>query len=101
MDLVSRIRGKCAEQGTSIKALEREIGLGNGTISRWNTSIPSYDKIIKVADYLNVSFYWLIYGQESKELSPEEQQLIECYRKADGCGKANIMKAARNESLEQ
>lgn len=101
MDLVSRIRGKCAEQGTSIKALEREIGLGNGTISRWNTSIPSYDKIIKVADYLNVSFYWLISGQESKELSPEEQQLIEYYRKADGCGKANIMRTAQNESLEQ
>lgn len=101
MDIVNRIKEKCAEQGTSIKAVEREIGLGNGTISRWNTSIPSYDKIMRVADYLHVSFYWLISGEESQELSSDERRLIEYYRKADGTGKTRIMTAAQNEAPEQ
>lgn len=100
MSLVYRIKEKCNEKGTSIKALEREIGLGNGTISRWDSNTPSYDKVIKVADFLQVSFYWLIFGKESAELSPEEQELVECYRAANDQGKRAVMTMARLQKQE-
>ncbi|MCM1305426.1 MAG: helix-turn-helix domain-containing protein [Butyrivibrio sp.] len=101
MNLVSRIKEKCTEKGTTIKKLEREIGLGNGTISRWDTSIPSYDKVIKVADFLQVSFYWLIFGKEAEDLTPEEQQLVNYYRQSDDRGKRNILRTAQAESGEE
>lgn len=100
MGLVERIRVKCTEKGTTIKALEREIGLGNGTISRWNTNVPSYDKVIKVADSLQTSFYWLIFGKEAADLTPEEQHLIDLYRQADDRGKRSILRLAKDEAQE-
>ena len=100
MSLVTRIREKCTEKNTSLKALEREIGLGNGTIKRWDENIPSYDKVIKVADFLQVSFHWLIFGKEAGELTPEEMQLVEFYRKADERGKRAILRTAESESAE-
>lgn len=100
MNIVDRIKTKCTENGTTIKALEREIGLGNGTITRWNTNIPSYDKVIKVADFLQTSFYWLIFGKEAGDLTPEEKKLVDCYRTADERGKRTILRTAEQESAE-
>lgn len=44
----------CKEKGISICKLEKECGIGNGTISRWEKSSPTVDSVRKVADYLNV-----------------------------------------------
>ena len=98
MGLVERIKEKCTEKGTTIKALEREIGLGNGTISRWNTNVPSYDKVIKVADFLQTSFYWLIFGKEAGDLTPEELQLVNYYRNTNKIGQGLTMQVAKANS---
>ena len=39
----------------SLPQLETELGFGNGTISRWRTSSPNTDKLLKVAQYFHVS----------------------------------------------
>ncbi len=49
--LVDNIRRRCKAQGTTFAALEREIGIGNGTIARWAVMNPRLDLIKKVADY--------------------------------------------------
>lgn len=54
MDLYANIRKIALQKGYSIKSLEEKVGFANGTIRRWNTSSPSIDKVIKVADALNV-----------------------------------------------
>lgn len=94
MSIVDRIREVCKERGTSIKAMEREIGLGNGTISRWETNIPSYDKVIKVADYLQTSFYWLILGKEAGDLTEDERKLVDTFRGCSSTGKLLIQEHA-------
>lgn len=45
----------CKEKGVSIARLEREIGIGNGTVARWGTSSPTVDNVRKVADYFGVT----------------------------------------------
>ena len=65
--MVSLIKDLCAQRKTSIKALERELGLGNGTIRRWDDSSPSYDKMQRVADYFSVSVDYLLGNEEQKE----------------------------------
>lgn len=49
------IRKMCQKMGISISKLERETGLGNGTICRWKQSDPTVSKLKRVADYLGVS----------------------------------------------
>lgn len=45
----------CKERGISIARLERETGIGNGTIGRWEKSSPSVDNAKKVADFFGVT----------------------------------------------
>lgn len=60
MTLVDRIRNLVNQKGMSLPQLEVELGLGNGTISRWRTSSPNTDKLQKIADYFSVSMDYLL-----------------------------------------
>ena len=65
--MVEQIKKLCKSRSTSIKALERNLGFGNGTIRRWDVHTPGHDKLVKVADYFNVSIECLL---DEKEKSP-------------------------------
>lgn len=80
--MVSLIKELCAKQKTSIKALERELGLGNGTIRRWDDSSPSYEKLQKVADYFGITVAKLTGENENKPATPEGSELTAKQRKA-------------------
>lgn len=54
----------CKEKGISIAKLERETGIGNGTISRWGTSSPTVESVRKVADFFGVTVDALITGTD-------------------------------------
>ena len=69
MSIVDRLQAIVKERGTTFKQLEREIGLGNGTIRRWEEQSPRLDKLTKVADYLHVSLDFLVYGRSVSEPS--------------------------------
>lgn len=60
MTLVDRVRALANQQDMSLPQLEVELGLGNGTISRWKTSSPNTDKLQRIADYFNVSIDYLL-----------------------------------------
>lgn len=84
MGIYERIQEKAAKKGISIKKLEQEVGIGNGTIKRWNTSSPQCNKIILVANYLQVPMEWLVTGKNMETgLTLEEQMLLNAYRTAD------------------
>lgn len=60
LTLVDRIRALANQRDMSLPQLEVELGLGNGTISRWRSSSPNTDKLQKIADYFNVSMDYLL-----------------------------------------
>jgi len=89
--LSEKIQTLCLSKRTTVTRLERELQLGNGTIRKWKDSSPGMDKVIKIADYFDVSIDYLL-GRESSVsncaknvavafdlLSDEKQRLIECY----------------------
>lgn len=45
----------CKEKGITFCKLEKECGIGNGTIARWKTSSPSVANLKAVADYFGVT----------------------------------------------
>ena len=99
MEIVERIKSLCITENITIKELERIIQISNGSIRHWNEKTPSVERVLLVADYFKVSLDWLVTGKESGKLTPEEQQLIDYYRKDDR-GKRSILRTAENESTE-
>lgn len=63
--MLKNIRKLCQERQTTVAQLEREIGLSNGTISKWASSSPSVNNLKAVADYFGVSMDELL--AEDKE----------------------------------
>ena len=53
--LLTNIRRLCSKKPVSIAKLEKETGISNGTISRWDTSSPTVENLKKVADYFGVT----------------------------------------------
>lgn len=65
--MVSKIRELCKKNKTSIAALERQLGFGNGVIGRWDKSMPNYDRLCAVADALGVTVAELTDDQITKK----------------------------------
>ncbi|MEY8364674.1 helix-turn-helix transcriptional regulator [Anaerovoracaceae bacterium 41-7] len=74
MTLVEKIRALANKKNMSLPQLEVELGLGNGTISRWRTSSPNTDKLRKIADYFNVSIDDLL-GREVELTQKDEKDI--------------------------
>lgn len=100
MSILERIKTKCVENNTNLKRLEKDLNFGNGTIRKWEKQKPSYDKVVAVANKLNISLDWLILGKETNDISHTEQKLLNLYRQADERGRRNIMRQAEAEISE-
>lgn len=101
MSLYERLQETCIRQNITFKQLEREVGFGNGTLKKWEKQKPGYDKVLAVANKLQISLTWLITGKEAAELTEEEQRLVDYYRQADTRGKRRILQTAELEAQEQ
>lgn len=67
MTIVDRIKNLSNSKNITIAELERRINIPNGTIRRWNKSVPGIDKVKKVADYFDVSIDYLLSRDEDAE----------------------------------
>lgn len=67
--LIDRIEQAIKEKGTNFKRVERECGLGNGTIKRWEDQSPRLDKLVLVSEYLQISLDYLVFGRSCSETS--------------------------------
>ena len=59
----------CGKTGISIARLERDAGLGNGTIRRWKTASANIENVRRVAEYFGVSVDSLL-SQENATTDP-------------------------------
>ncbi|MFS9325884.1 helix-turn-helix transcriptional regulator [Streptococcus parasanguinis] len=53
--LYDKIKNIAKQKNISIYRIEKDLDLSNGSIRKWNSSIPLSQTLKKVADYLNVS----------------------------------------------
>ena len=60
--LLKNIRKLCAEHHITIKELERETGLGNGVIARWDRHSPRLDAVVRIAGFFHKTVDELIGG---------------------------------------
>lgn len=69
--MVEKIRRLCNVQGKTLASLEKECGLGSGTINKWDKSSPSVNKVVAVAAVLGVPVISLIEDEVSEGSSPQ------------------------------
>ena len=87
--MVAEIKALCEKNNTSIKELERELGLGNGTIRRWDDKIPSVDKALLVANYFHVPLSDLVGGLPDKKsptqerVGPKKRELLDALERME------------------
>ena len=73
--LIDRIEHVIKARGTNFKRVERECGLGNGTIKRWGEQSPRLDKLALVSEHLQVSLDYLVFGRSCSETSTDGDTL--------------------------
>lgn len=66
--LYNRIKELANEKQVSLAQIERTLDFSNGVISSWKKSNASQDKIIKVANYFNVSTDYLLGRTNNRKL---------------------------------
>ncbi len=74
MLLTERIKMLAEPLNMTFASLERDAGIGRGTIRKWDTNCPSADKLLKVANLLNSSMDYLMTGTTplKSELTPDD-----------------------------
>lgn len=55
-----KIKNLCDERHISIYRLEKDLKLSSGIVRKWKKSIPSIDKIYKIAQYFNMPITYFI-----------------------------------------
>lgn len=72
---VDNIRSACALRKTSLKQLEKDLGIGNGVIARWENAkgYPPYDRIVAIAEHLNVSVDYLTGEKQKEKPAPQKE----------------------------
>ena len=89
--LLERIKNLCRSRKISIPKLEEHMGFGAGTISKWKKSAPGTDKLLKVADYFQVSLDVLLDRNERVDLLTEQEQvLLNAFRELNDDGRIAV-----------
>ena len=83
MELFDRVKKQAKKRGITLQTLAERTDLSINSLYGWKNSMPSADKLKKVADYLGVSVDYLM-GRDTSEmqkLDPEEDKLVVMFRK--------------------
>lgn len=84
MGIYNRIYELCLKEGITGKELGEKLGLKKSPLTDWKNlkAKPTVDQIIAMCDIFATTSEYLLFGKESKELTTEEQKLLDAYRSA-------------------
>lgn len=96
----NQLKQACKENGTSITAVLKKIGIGTANGTYWkNGSIPSSDIVVQLSEFLNVSTDYLLKGVDSStqqlRLSENEQELMDIYNQLSILSRERVLERAR------
>lgn len=67
MNSVERVKSICKEKKIPISKLERDLGYSNGYIGQLRKGVFPTDRLVDIANYLNVSTDYLLTGKETEK----------------------------------
>lgn len=100
--MVDTIKRLCKEKKTTIAAIERACGFGNGSIRKWDSASPAYERIKAVADFLGVSVSEITSEQKEKPalqmengFDADTKELFDIWNSEDEAGRKALIELAR------
>lgn len=96
-----RLEKEMKEKGISNQMLTKMADISKNNIGNYkNGQIPNATILYKLSQILGITMEYLLTGKESEALDPDEQRLVDLYRKADDRGKRRIQQTAELEVEE-
>lgn len=85
MDTVRKIRDCIKKSNMTQKEISAKLGISEDSMVRYlkGTSQFKLDMLIKLSEILQISLYELLTDIKPNNLTSEEQELLEAYRKAE------------------
>lgn len=75
-----RLRALCKEKGTTLSAVLKELDLSTGSWKKGR--LPKGDILAKIAQRLDASIDYIVFGEFKSDLTDDEKRLVEAYRTA-------------------
>lgn len=76
MSIFEKVKELCNSRGITIPQLEKSLGFGNRAIYKWQTTSPSIEKIMAVANFFNISVDELIGRSQTQSDEEIEKGLL-------------------------
>lgn len=95
MTTVDRIVTLCKTRGIAIARMEKACGFANGYIRNLRSGNVPSDRLVKIAEYLQVTTNYLLTGETysmNGDLSEEERDLLSIFRTFNAEGKRELLK---------
>lgn len=81
MNSVEKVKALCKERKIPISRLEKELGYANGYIGQLRKGTFPNDRLVEIANYLNVPTAYLTGEEQNKPTLTEEDELTELQTK--------------------
>lgn len=82
MNSVEKVKALCKERKIPISRLEKELGYANGYIGQLRKGTFPNDRLVEIANYLNVPTSYLTGEEQNKPATHEGRELTEMQQKA-------------------
>ena len=80
MSIKSRIQDLAAQHHETLAELERKLGMGNGTITRWDKRSPSSEKLAAVANHYNVTTDYILGRTDTPQFTRKDERDVQKIR---------------------
>lgn len=84
MSFCERLIGVIEGKDLTIRRVERDCGLANASIRRWETQSPHLESVVAVANYLQVSVDYLALGGRDNTTTEEPGLALETVKREQG-----------------
>ena len=75
-----RLRAVCKEHNTTVSAMLKALNLSTSGTGYWKKGkLPTGEVLAQIADYLDTSIDYLIFGEYRTNLTEEQLHLLEVY----------------------
>lgn len=89
MSIVERIKESIAKKNLTMTQLEENLGFGRRTIYKWDKNFPSIDKVVSVANFLDISLSWLATGK-TETISLSQNEFLHKYESLSDIDKKKV-----------
>lgn len=92
MIFYDRLHLLCKEKHTTLSAVLKDLGLSTGNTGSWKKGqLPKGDALAAIADYLDTSIDYIIFGEYRDNLTDDEKKFLNLYRQTPERAKYKVL----------